>query len=203
MNIWFATNNSHKKKELEAILGMKLKIPSESGIDFNPEETGNTFMENALLKAKELKKYLTGNDNFVIADDSGLCVDSLGGRPGVFSARYGETDGIKITDRRKNLLLLDELKDSKNRSARFVCAMVLLIDNDRFFIAQETLEGEIVKNSALIRGEGGFGYDPIFLIPSEYRTLAEFSGEEKNLVSHRGKAGKIILEIIKNVSFKF
>ena len=114
MNIWFATNNSHKKEELEAILGTKLMIPSQAGIDFDPEETGKTFCENALIKARELKKLL-GNDEPVIADDSGLCVDALDGRPGVFSARYGETDGKKLTSCQKNLLLLDELGGAKKR----------------------------------------------------------------------------------------
>ena len=202
MNIWFATNNSHKKEELEAILGIKLMIPSQAGIAFAPEETGTAFCENALIKARELKKLLKDNDDIVIADDSGLCVDALEGRPGVFSARYGEADGKKLSSMEKNLLLLDELGGAKNRSARFVCAMVLLFDNDRFFIAQETLEGEIVKNRGQLKGDGGFGYDPIFLIPSdgrtfEERTLAEFSGEEKNEISHRGKAGKHIANILK------
>lgn len=207
MNIWFATNNSHKKKELEAILGTVLKIPSEAGIAFDPEETGASFCENALIKARELKKLLRSNDNLVIADDSGLCVDSLDGRPGVFSARYGETDGKKLTSLQKNLLLLEELGDTKKRNARFVCAMVLLMENDRFFIVQETLEGEIVEDRGLLRGDGGFGYDPVFIPCDEHanvehapleRTLAEFSDEEKNLISHRGKAGKYIASILKN-----
>jgi len=197
MKIWFATNNAHKKAELEAILDTSLKIPSDEGLDFDPEETGTTFCENALLKARELKKILK-DDGPVIADDSGLCVDALGGRPGIFSARYGEDGGRKLSYNDKNLLLLDELKDCAQRSARFVCAMVLLFENDRFFIVQETLEGEIVKGRESLRGEGGFGYDPVFLIPSLGRTLAELSAEEKNSLSHRGKAGKHIAKILKN-----
>jgi len=197
MKIWFATNNAHKKAELEAILGIDLKIPSQEGLDFDPEETGTAFCENALLKARELKKILK-DDDFVIADDSGLCVDALDGRPGIFSARYGEEGGRKLSYNDKNLLLLDELKDSAERSARFVCAMVLLFENDRFFIVQETLEGEIVKGRESLRGEGGFGYDPVFLIPSLGRTLAELSAEEKNSLSHRGKAGKHIAKILKD-----
>jgi len=190
MNVWFATNNAHKKNELEAILDTRLSIPSDHGIFFNPEETGTTFCENALLKARELKKLLGKKDDLVIADDSGLCVDALDGRPGIFSARYGETGGEKLTYKQKNLLLLEELGDNPLRSARFVCAVVLLFEHDRFFIVQETLEGEIVKSRELIRGEGGFGYDPVFLIPGLGRTLAELSAEEKNSISHRGKAGK-------------
>jgi len=198
MKIWFATNNAHKKAELEAILGTVLTIPSDEGLDFNPEETGTTFCENALLKACELKKLLASKGDPVIADDSGLCVDALGGRPGVFSARYGEEGGRKLSYSDKNILLLEELKDSAERSARFVCAMVLLFENDRFFVVQETLEGEIVKGREYLRGEGGFGYDPVFLLPALGRTLAELSAEEKNSLSHRGKAGKHIAKILKN-----
>jgi len=198
MKIWFATNNSHKKNELEAILNVKLYIPSAEGLKFNPEETGKTFSENSLLKARELRKLLDSRDNIVIADDSGLCVDALDGRPGVLSARYGEKDGKKLTSGQQNLLLLDELGETENRSARFVCAMTVLRGNENFIIVQETLEGEIVKKSG-IKGDGGFGYDPIFWIPSLGRTLAELSADEKNSLSHRGKAGKLAANILKNL----
>ena len=189
MRIWFASNNAGKKRELEAILNIKLCIPSENGVAFDPEETGMTFYENAMLKARELKK-LVGKDEPVIADDSGLSVDALDGRPGVFSARYGQVDGAKITSERQNKLLLDEIGDNPKRDARFICAMALMFDERRFFIVQETLEGEITRS--LPRGDGGFGYDPIFLIPELGRSLAELSVEEKNRISHRGKAGRII-----------
>jgi XTP/dITP diphosphohydrolase len=196
MNIWFATNNAHKKMELEAIFNAEgictaLKIPSKEGYTFNPEETGSTFCENALLKARELKKILKNKEDLVIADDSGICVDALDGRPGVFSANYGEENGKKLTSGQQYTLLLDELGENPVRSARFVCAMVLLLENDRFFIVQETTEGKIVKKNE-VRGEGGFGYDPIFLLPGLNRTLAELSAEEKNSISHRGKAGRQI-----------
>ena len=197
MNIWFATNNAHKKIELEAVLETELKLPAEAGINFDPEETGMTFCENALLKARELKKLLNDSGP-VIADDSGLCVDALGGRPGVFSARYGEDCGRKLSSFDKNILLLNELKDSEKRSARFVCAMVLLFDSERFFIVQETLEGEIVRSREQLRGEGGFGYDPVFMLPGLGRTLAELTAEEKNSLSHRGKAGRHIANILKS-----
>jgi XTP/dITP diphosphohydrolase len=196
MNIWFATNNTHKKTELGAILNVKLKIPSEEGLSFEPDETGASFSDNALIKAMALQKLIGGNEP-VIADDSGLCVDALDGRPGVLSARYGMENGQKLTSAKQNIMLLDELGDNSKRSARFVCAMVLLCGNDRFFLVQETLEGEIVKKSE-IKGEGGFGYDPIFWIPSLGRTLAELSLEEKNTLSHRGKAGKHIACVLQN-----
>jgi len=197
MNVWFATNNAHKKEELQAILAVNLKIPSGEGLKFDPEETGAAFFDNAILKARELKKII-GKGDPVIADDSGLCVDGLGGRPGVLSARYGSADGQKLTSSQQNILLLDELGVNPVRSARFVCAMVLLFDNDRFFLAQETLEGEIVKSREQIKGEGGFGYDPVFFLPQFGRTLAELSAQEKNSLSHRGKAGRHIANILKS-----
>jgi len=195
MNIWFATNNAHKKEELQAILNTTLKIPSAEGLDFDPEETGSTFCENALLKARELKKLLKNKDDIVIADDSGLCVDGLNGRPGVQSAYYGFENGNKLTSAQQYALLLDELGDNPVRSARFVCSMVLLFQNDRFIVIQETLEGQIVKKGE-VRGAGGFGYDPVFLVPEFGRTLAELSAEEKNALSHRGKAGKQIAKFL-------
>jgi len=192
MKIWFATNNAHKKAELEAILNTSLKIPSDDGLDFNPEETGMTFCENALLKARELKKLLKENGP-VIADDSGLCVDALGGRPGVFSARYGDEGGRKLSSYDKNILLLEELKDSEKRTARFVCAMALLFENDRFFIVQETLKGEIVKGRESLRGEGGFGYDPVFLIP-ELGALSRNFPRRKKIPSATGEKRESILQ---------
>jgi len=197
MNIWFATNNSHKKIELSAILNTNLKIPSEEGLAFDPDETGATFSENALIKARELQKII-GKNEPVIADDSGLCVDALNGRPGVLSARYGMENGQKLTSPERNIMLIDELGNVQERTARFVCAMVLLLSNERFYLVQETLEGEIVKKND-IKGEGGFGYDPIFWLPSKGRTLAELSLEEKNLLSHRGKAGIVIAKLLENL----
>jgi len=196
MNIWFATSNMHKKKELERILGSSLKIPSDEGIIFNPEESGASFCDNALIKARELQKLL-GRNEPVIADDSGLCVDALNGRPGILSARYGMENGRKLTANEQNTLLLYELGDTQKRSARFVCAMVLLLSTERFYLVQETIEGEITGKNG-IRGEGGFGYDPVFLVKGTGRTLAEHSEEEKNTISHRAKAGKIISNILKN-----
>jgi XTP/dITP diphosphohydrolase len=193
MNIWFATNNNNKKTELEAILKTTLKIPAEQGYAFNPEETGSTFLENALIKAEELHRLLGAPKDPVIADDSGICVDALNGRPGIHSAIYG---GAKLHDTEKNALLLAELGDNPLRKARFVCAMVLYYSPSRFFAAQETLEGELVKGLESARGSGGFGYDPILYIPEMDRTVAELSNEEKNRLSHRGKAGRAIARII-------
>jgi len=233
MTIWFATGNAHKKAELSAILkthgvDCRLLIPKDAGLDFDPEETGTSFHENALLKANELyallvkaRPALYSHGDLIIADDSGICVDALDGRPGIYSARYaGKGNNEEKTSRRdaeaqrgiqekkvssntkkleaseRNALLLEELGDAADRKARFVCAMVLMYSPDRFFIAQETVEGELVKDMEHARGTGGFGYDPILFVPELGRTTAELSDEEKNMISHRGKAGKIIAGII-------
>jgi XTP/dITP diphosphohydrolase len=215
VNIWLASGNAHKKLELEAIFRARgggsnavIRIPRDAGIeDFDPPETGSCFAENALIKARSLYRLLKEKQppSFrdgepALADDSGLCVEALEGRPGIFSARYGGRDGKKPEAAERNALLLEELNarlkslppEKQNRRARFVCAMVLYYSEDRFFIAQETFEGELVDNIGSGRGSGGFGYDPILYIPSLGRTVAELSEEEKNAVSHRGKAGKAI-----------
>jgi XTP/dITP diphosphohydrolase len=245
MTIWFASGNADKKKELAAILNDQISsphsliIPADAGLDFDPEETGATFYENALLKARELYSLLeqrrpplfTPGDP-IIADDSGICVDALDGRPGIYSARYaGPPEEKNLTEARRarsiknllflrglrvprasvrginninkklesserNALLLGELGDNPLRTARFVCAMALFFSPDRFFVAQETLEGELVNGPQAARGTGGFGYDPILYIPGLGRTVAELSEEEKNTISHRAKAGRIIAAVL-------
>jgi XTP/dITP diphosphohydrolase len=194
MNIWFATGNEHKANELRAILDIPdlvIKIPRDDGILFDPEENGATFFENSFIKARELYKLVHSP---VIADDSGLVVDALDGRPGIFSARYGSEGGRKLDDRARNALLLKEIGDNPDRKARFVCSMVLMLGENRFFSAQDILEGEIIKEE---RGEGGFGYDPILFIAEKNRTAAELTDVEKNIISHRGKAARSIAAIIR------
>lgn len=192
MIIWFATGNAHKKTELAAILsGHTLKIPADAGIaGFDPAETGATFLENALIKARALYRLV---EEPVIADDSGLCVDALDGGPGVYSARYGSEGGVQRTAPERNALLLGALGDRPQRTARFVCAMVLLFSEDRFYGVQETLEGEIIREA---RGTGGFGYDPILYLPEQGCTAAELSAEAKNRISHRGKAGAALRRLL-------
>jgi XTP/dITP diphosphohydrolase len=191
MTIWFATGNAHKRRELAAILaGHEIRTPDEAGIAFDPDETGATFLDNALIKARALYALVKEP---VIADDSGLCVDALGGRPGVLSARYGSENGKKLESAERNALLLREVGNAADRAARFVCSMVLMLSEDRFFVAQETFEGELIHGE---RGSGGFGYDPILYLPERGLTVAELSDEEKNALSHRGKAGMRLASIL-------
>jgi len=192
MTLWIATANQHKKKELaDILLPHTIRTPNELGISFDPEETGATFLDNALIKARELYDLVHAP---VIADDSGLCVDFLQGRPGVLSARYGSENGKRLEASDRNALLLKEIGNSENRSAHFVCAMVLYISPNRFCVVQETMDGELIHGE---RGAGGFGYDPILYLPSKGKTVAELSDAEKNLISHRGKAGKAIRELLR------
>ncbi|GHU25233.1 non-canonical purine NTP pyrophosphatase [Spirochaetia bacterium] len=191
MRLWLATNNPHKKKEFSGILpDFSITIPADAGITFDPEETGATFLENALIKARAL---FDSVHEPVIADDSGLCVDALNGKPGIFSARYGSSSGKKLSDSERNRTLLSEVGENPVRTARFVCALVFLTDENRFCSVQETLEGELLHAE---QGLSGFGYDPILFIPEKGCTVAELPDEEKNRISHRGKAGRILHHIL-------
>jgi XTP/dITP diphosphohydrolase len=200
----FASGNRHKAREVKAVLrlagaGCAVKLPDDFGWDFDPVEDGKTFLENALIKARVLYRQLKEKDGVdgavILADDSGLCVDALDGRPGVLSARYGERDGRKIDAGERNALLLDELRGVENRAARFVCSATLLFDENRFVTAQETVEGEIAREE---QGKGGFGYDPVFLLPERGLTIAELPEEEKHRISHRGKALRALAQFLKD-----
>ena len=211
MKIWFASGNVHKKNELldilnpvSGIIKTELILPKDHGIIFSPIENGKTFLENALIKASALHAVLKERDlsngraenPVIIADDSGICVDAIEGRPGIYSARYG---GDALNDSGRNELLLNEMENKDIRSARFVCAMVLYFGNDHFYSAVESMEGEIVSSITEARGEFGFGYDPILFIPSSNCTVAELSAFEKNKLSHRAKAGRAILGFINGI----
>lgn len=191
MKIYFASGNAHKKEEMARILSpCEIVIPADEGIEFDPEETENSFYGNSLIKAKALYEIVRQP---VIADDSGICVDALGGAPGVLSARYGSDNGKKLNAEERNELILSRMHGVENRACRFVCNMVLYFGNDRFISVQETLEGELITES---RGTGGFGYDPIVFVPLYEKTVAELSGAEKDFLSHRGKAGRKIAEFL-------
>ncbi len=182
--IIFATTNEGKIKEIKAILSdLNVEIVSlkEAGIHVNIVEDGETFEENAIIKAKTIME-LTGE--IVLADDSGLEVDAMDKAPGVYSARFlGEGTSYDI----KNQHILDKLKDveQEDRSARFVCVIACAMPDDEILTKRATIEGFIGYE---ITGNNGFGYDPIFWVPEFNNTLAQLSLEQKNEISHRGKA---------------
>ena len=182
--IVFATANEGKVKEIKEILGdfpIEVVSMKEMGITADIEENGATFEENSLIKARALVK-LTGLP--ALADDSGLEVDYLNGEPGIYSARYLGRD----TDYDyKNKYIIDKLSEAKGeeRSARFVCVISLVLPDGREFVEKGVVEGLIGYEQ---KGENGFGYDPIFYLPEYGKTSAELPPEEKNRISHRGKA---------------
>lgn len=187
MKIIAATKNKNKLREFSEILkGFEIISQEEAGVDIDVEETGTTFEENSLLKAKAIFE-ATGIT--AIADDSGLCVDALGGEPGVYSARYG---GEGYDDEGRVQLLLKNMKDipEGKRTARFVCA-ITMVGKDGTITARGECEGKIDHSP---KGENGFGYDPVFFVDKYGKTMAEISSEEKNSISHRGKALKIFAE---------
>ncbi|MCX7788237.1 MAG: RdgB/HAM1 family non-canonical purine NTP pyrophosphatase [Spirochaetes bacterium] len=200
MTIVLASMNPHKQEELSALFhGHTLLIPQDLGVSYHHEEIGSTYLENSLGKARTLHKLLldAGRSTYpIIADDSGLSIPALKGEPGVYSARFGEKElGRKPTYEEQHHLLLERMRSITDRKAYFICCMVLLIHPERWFVAQETLEGEIAFNP---RGTGGFGYDPLLYLPWKGRTVAELSLEEKNQVSHRGLAARAIRSILEN-----
>ena len=182
MKLILATNNAHKVTEMKAILAPyfdDILSMREAGIDHETVEDGETFMENAVKKARELAE-LSGC--CAVADDSGLCVDALGGAPGIYSARFSGQHGDDAANRR---VLLEKLDDVKNRTAHFTCAIALAWPDGRLLTSEDYLYGEIAYTE---RGENGFGYDSLFLLPERGVRTAEISPEEKNSISHRGKA---------------
>lgn len=192
MNLFLASGNRHKQQEFASIVpDYCIKIPADLGISFAPEETGNTFLENALVKAHALYERVHGP---VIADDSGLCIDALGGMPGIYSARYGMKDGIQLEAEARNNLVLQQMKGIDNRNCRFVCCIVVMLTAHRIVTVQETCEG-VITQSAI--GCNGFGYDPIVYLPHVGKTVAQLSAQEKNAWSHRGKAGRVLAQILK------
>jgi XTP/dITP diphosphohydrolase len=192
MELCIATGNPHKVEELQAIFpDHRLRTPAELGIDFEFEETGSTFFANAYGKAAAL--YPRAGMP-VIADDSGLSLPALGGEPGIYSARYGsELYGRRLEADERNRYLLSRLEGVEERDAFFVCCMVAILAEYRFFCVQETLHGTIIDTP---EGEGGFGYDPIFYLPERGATVAQLPEGEKNRISHRGKAGARLARLL-------
>ena len=181
MKFVLASHNKGKLAEMQAVLadlGIEVVMPADLGIHGDVEETGETFAENAALKANAI---MEASGLPAIADDSGLCVNWLGGAPGVYSARYGGLDD----DAARYRLLLQNLRGATDRSAYFHTAIVCAFPNGDMLTAEGDCHGAIAFAPM---GDGGFGYDPVFLVPSLRRTFAQLTAEEKNAISHRGNA---------------
>lgn len=187
MRIIFATGNKGKLREIDDIL-KDLSIPivsmKDAGITSEPDETGVTFEENAIIKAKHAADVLKEKDAIYMADDSGLEVDALGGEPGVYSARYMGED-TPYTVKNKNIIDRIDGVENDKRTARFVCAIAAVLPDGEVVTTRGTIEGKIGYEE---RGTNGFGYDPIFCLPDMSVSTAELSPDEKNRISHRGRA---------------
>ena len=185
MKVVLASQNAHKLAEIQAIVAnydMELVLQSELGIHIDVDETGDSFEENSYLKARAVVE-ATGLP--AIADDSGLCVDVLGGAPGIYSARYGAP--ACVTDRDRLNYLLKNLRGvrAEERTARFVCVITLLYPDGRKLVARGSCEGMIAFEPG---GDDGFGYDPVFYVPSQGCTFAQMGAGRKNAISHRANA---------------
>ena len=194
MKIVLASRNRHKIEEWNATLsrfmdGVEILSLDDVGVTEDIEENGVTFEENALIKAQAAAErgYVS------IGEDSGLEVDALGGEPGVYSARYAGEHG---NDGANNELLLTKMKGVSNRRARFVCAIGVVLPSGEAFTVRGETEGMILDAP---RGEGGFGYDPLFFYEPMGKTFSEMSGGEKNSISHRGKAIELLAEKLKRI----
>lgn len=191
--IVFATGNADKMKEIRMILsdlGMEILSMKEAGVDPDIMEDGKTFEENAMIKAETVAKYLP--DDIILADDSGLEIDYLNKEPGVYSARYMGEDTSYDFKNKELLRRLEGVPDEK-RTARFVCAIAAVFPNGEKEAVRATIEGYIGHE---IRGEHGFGYDPIFFVPEYGCSTAELTPEQKNAISHRGKGLRLMRQIM-------
>lgn len=192
MKLAIATNNQHKLQEIRAILGdsfEELLSLKDLGIDVDVEETGTTLEENALIKARAI---LALSGIATLADDTGLMVDALNGAPGVYSARYA---GEEHNDAKNRALLLKNLDGAKDRSAHFATVIALCYPDGKTLTASGRVNGEILLSE---RGTEGFGYDSLFFSTELGKTFAEATQAEKNSVSHRGRALRAMLELVKS-----
>ncbi|MBE7085095.1 MAG: RdgB/HAM1 family non-canonical purine NTP pyrophosphatase [Clostridiales bacterium] len=186
-----ATGNAHKLKEIAEIFpDYEIVSQKQMGFDEDVEETGTTFAENALIKARSACKALNLP---VLADDSGICVDALGGQPGIFSARYG---GVHGDDKKNRALLLQNMCCEKNRKAHFTCAVALVYPDGREIVVEGKTHGEILLEE---HGTGGFGYDPIFFSTDLQKSFGVATAEEKNAVSHRFRALQALLAKLNSI----
>ena len=188
MKFVLATHTPGKLQEMSSILsslGVEVISPGDLGIDIEVEETGSTFAENAMLKAEAICEAAKLP---AIADDSGLCVDALNGGPGVYSARYG---GEGLDDRGRTALLLENMRGQTTRAAHFTCAIACVFPNGDTLSAEGRCDGTIAFAPM---GEGGFGYDPVFFVPELAKTFSQLMAEEKNEISHRGRALRLFAQ---------
>ena len=200
MRLIFATGNKGKMNEIREIMSDSVPVLSmaEAGVSTDVEEDGNSFMENSFIKARAVARTCKEkgiDDAIVLADDSGLVVDALNGEPGIYSARYlGEDTPYSI----KNAKIIERLNgvNDEDRTARFVCAIACVMPDGREYSAEATYEGAIGYEE---RGEHGFGYDPIFYLPDRGVYSAELDPDEKNRISHRGKALRMMKEILSEI----
>ena len=200
MRLIFATGNKGKMNEIREIMSDSVPVLSmaEAGVSTDVEEDGNSFMENSFIKARAVARTCKEkgiDDAIVLADDSGLVVDALNGEPGIYSARYlGEDTPYSI----KNAKIIERLNgvSDEDRTARFVCAIACVMPDGREYSAEATYEGAIGYEE---RGEHGFGYDPIFYLPYRGVYSAELDPDEKNRISHRGKALRMMKEILSEI----
>ena len=198
MRVVLASQNRHKLEEISKITAkfdMELVLQSELGVNIDVEETGTTFEENSLLKAKAVME-ATGLP--ALADDSGIAVDALNGEPGVYSARYGGDESLDDWGRLLLLLKNTEHVPDGQRQAKFVSVITMVTPEGRVIQARGEIHGELTREA---RGENGFGYDPIFYYPPLGKTTAELSPEEKNQVSHRANALKVFYEKLKEAGY--
>ena len=198
MKVVLASKNAHKLTEISQItrlFDMELVLQSELGVDIDVEETGTTFEENSFLKANAVMQ-ATGLP--ALADDSGIAVDALNGEPGIYSARYGFDDTLDDRGRLNLLLKNTEQVPDGQRQAKFVCVITLVTPDGKVIQALGEVHGELLRAPA---GEGGFGYDPIFYYPPFGKTLAQVSAEEKNQVSHRAVALRVLYEKLKEAGY--
>lgn len=201
MRIVFATGNAGKMREIKQILGdigMDVISMKEAGYTSNPEENGKSFEENALIKARALASLINDGETIVMADDSGLEVDALNKEPGIYSARYlGEETPYSV----KNKNIIDRLEgiEPEKRTARFVAAIAAVLPDGTELTTRGTIEGKIGYEE---RGANGFGYDPIFYLPDMSRSTAELPPEEKNKISHRGRALELMKDKLKRFEIK-
>ena len=200
MRLIFATGNKGKMNEIREIMSDSVPVLSmaEAGVSTDVEEDGNSFMENSFIKARAVARTCKEkgiDDAIVLADDSGLVVDAPNGEPGIYSARYlGEDTPYSI----KNAKIIERLNgvSDEDRTARFVCAIACVMPDGREYSAEATYEGAIGYEE---RGEHGFGYDPIFYLPDRGVYSAELDPDEKNRISHRGKALRMMKEILSEI----